>query len=185
MCKKILKITLLTLLAYMMQATVAWHIPISEVAPNLALAFISPVTVALGRKYTFLMSLTIGYLLEIMLPALDYWNLLLYPVAAMLGALLFSDKSERRLEQERTSGKHTKQLNAHLRTIFCALLSTTIFEGVHLVYIYLDGVAIDSSHVARVVICIVYTTVLAAILQLPIRWLFGLYKAKPEKERTR
>ena len=55
------------------------------------------------------MSLSIGYLLEIMLPALDYINLILYPVCAMLGALVFSDKSERKLEEERAQGKRGQQ----------------------------------------------------------------------------
>ena len=185
MLKKIIKITSLTLFAYLLQATVAWHVSLWGAAPNIALAFISAVTVALGRKYTFLMALTIGYLMEIMLPALDYWNLLLYPVAAMLAALLFSDKSERMLEQERTTGNYSKQLNAHLRTVLCALLSAGIFEGVHLFYIYLDGVAIDVAHIMQVLICVAYTTTLAAILQFPIRWWLGIYKNKAVKEKTR
>ena len=51
-----------------------------------------------------------GYLLEIMLPMLDYLALILYPVCCMLGALAFSDKSERRLEEERAAGRRARQL---------------------------------------------------------------------------
>lgn len=47
---------------------------------------------------------------------LDYISLILYPVAAMLSALVFSDKSERKLEEERTLGRRTNQWNPHLRT---------------------------------------------------------------------
>lgn len=176
MIKKLLKVSLLTLLAYLLQATLAEYISISGVAPNIALAIIAVATVSLGRKYTFLISLTVGYLLEIMLPALDYINLILYPVASMLGALLFSDKSERKLEEERTVGKRGTQWNPHLRTALCAALSVTVFEAVHLIYIYLSGVAIDSGHIGRAVTDVVYTTLLAALLQFPIRWWLGTYK---------
>ena len=63
MLKKLLKVSALTILAYLLQATTAEYLSIGDIAPSLAIAFIAVVTVALGRKYTFLMSLTIGYLL--------------------------------------------------------------------------------------------------------------------------
>ena len=70
MLSKLLKVSVLTLLAYLLQATTAEYLSIWDIAPSLALAIIAVATVGLGRKYTFLMSLTIGYLLEIMLPML-------------------------------------------------------------------------------------------------------------------
>ena len=103
MLSKLLKVSVLTLLAYLLQATTAEYLSIWDIAPSLALAIIAVATVGLGRKYTFLMSLAVGYLLEIMLPMLDYLALILYPVYCMLGALAFSDKSERRLEEERAA----------------------------------------------------------------------------------
>ena len=105
MLSKLLKVSVLTLLAYLLQATTAEYLSIWDIAPSLALAIIAVATVGLGRKYTFLMSLAVGYLLEIMLPMLDYLALILYPVCCMLGALAFSDKSERRLEEERAAGR--------------------------------------------------------------------------------
>lgn len=176
MIRKFLKVSLLTLLAYLFQATLAEALAIGGAAPNLALALIAVVTVSLGRKYTFLMSLMVGYLLEIMLPALDYINLILYPVAAMLGALLFSDKSERKLEEERTVGKRATQLNPHLRTLLCAALSTIVYEGVHLIYIYLSGISVSSGHISRALTDVIFTTVLAGLVQFPIRWWLGTYK---------
>ena len=176
MFAKLIKASILTLLAYLLQATVAERIAIGGVAPNLALALIAVVTVCLGRKYTFLMSMTVGYLLEIMLPALDYINLIIYPVCAMLGALVFSDKSERKLEEERAQGKRGRQWNPHLRTPLCAGLSIVIFEGVNLIYTYLSGVVIDSLHIGRALTDVVYTTLLAAVFQFPIRWWMGTYK---------
>lgn len=178
MYKKLLKVILLTLLAYLLQATVALHISLWDVAPNIALAIIAVVTVCLGRKYTFLMSLTVGYLTQIMLGTLDYISLILYPVCAMIGALAFSDKSERKLEEERTTGRRTAQLDPHLRTILCALLSTLVFEVVNLVYIYLSGVTPDAGHITRALIDVGYTTLIAGVLQFPIRLWMGTYKLK-------
>lgn len=181
MFRKLLKMSLLTLLTYLLQATVAQRIAIGGVAPNIALALIAVITVCMGRKYTFMMSLAVGYLLEIMLPALDYINMLIYPVCAMLGALLFSDKSERKLEEERAQGKRGNQWNPHIRTPLCALLSIVLFEGVNLIYTYLSGVAIDSLHIGRALTDVIYTTLLAAVFQFPIRWWMGTYQLKKAK----
>lgn len=178
MLKKGLKFLILTLLCYLLQSTVAGYIPLWNVAPNIALAVIAVVSVALGRKYTFLMALTVGYLLEVMLPTLDYINLILYPVCAMLGALAFSDKSERKLEEERSFGKRGGNLPAHVRTILCALLSIVVFEAVNLLYIYLNGIQLDGGHIQRALISVFYTTAFAALVQFPLRWWLGTYKLK-------
>lgn len=178
MFKKGIKFAILTLLCYLLQSTLAQYLSVWDVAPDLALAIIAVVSVALGRKYTFFMSLAVGYLLEVMLPALDYINLILYPVCAMLGALAFSDKSERKLEEERSMGKRGGNLPAHLRTLLCAMLSMLVFEAVHLLYIYLSGIQLDFGHYRRAIISVVYTTLLAGILQFPIRWWLGIYKLK-------
>ena len=178
MFAKLIKVSILTLLAYLLQATTAQPIAIGGVAPNIALALIAVVTVCLGRKYAFMMSLSIGYLLEIMLPALDYINLLAYPVCSMLGALLFSDKSERKLEEERTQGKRARQWNPHIRTPLCAGLSVMVFEVVNLMYTYLSGVSLDASHLGRALTDIVYTMTIAGVMQFPIRWWMGTYRLR-------
>lgn len=178
MLGKLLKVSLLTLLTYLLQVTVAPRIAIGGVAPNIALALVAVITVCMGRKYTFMMSLSIGYLLEIMLPALDYISLILYPVCAMLGALVFSDKSERKLEEERAQGKRGHQWNPHLRTPLCAALSVAVFEGVNLVYTYLSGVTLDAQHWGRAIFDVVYTTALCGLFQFPVRWWMGTYKLR-------
>lgn len=176
MAGKTLKFAFLTLMAYLLQACVAQRIAIGGVAPNLAMALVAIVSVALGRKYTFVMSLTVGYLLEIMLPALSYISMIAYPVCCILGAMAFSDKSERKLEEERTLGKNARQLNPHVRTILCALLSISVFEFVNLFYTYLSGVALAALPFGRAITCIAYTTLLAAVMQFPLRWWLGIYK---------
>ncbi len=178
MISKSFKFIVITLLAYLLQATVSQRIAIGGIAPNLALALVAVVSVALGRKYTFVMSTTIGYLLEIMLPSLNYINMILYPVCCILGAMAFSDKSERRLEELRTQGKIVKQTNPHLRTMYCALLSISVFEFVNLFYTYLTGVAFGDLQFGRAITDILYTTLLAGLLQFPVRWWLGTYKLK-------
>ncbi len=178
MLAKSLKFAFLTLMAYLLQAAVAQRIAIGGIAPNLAMALVAIIAVALGRKYAFVMSMTVGYLLEIMLPALNYISMIGYPVCCMLGALAFSDKSERKLEEERTLGKTGRQLPAHIRTILCALLSVSVFEFVNVFYTYLTGVALADLPYGRAVFCVVYTTVLAGVLQFPIRWWLGIYRLK-------
>ena len=80
MIRKGLQFTALILLSYLLQTTVAGDVAIGGVAPNFAIAIIAVVSIALGRKYTFIISLAVGYLLEIMIPSLDYIYLILYPV---------------------------------------------------------------------------------------------------------
>jgi Mg2+/Co2+ transporter CorB len=176
--KKGLKFAFLTLLCYLMQSTLSQYLSLWDVAPNIALAIIAVVSVAMGRKYTFVMSVTVGYLLELMLPTLPYINVILYPVCAMLGSLAFSDKSELKLEEARTLGRRAGNLPPHLRTMLCALVSITVFETVNLMYVYLSGIQLDNGHWSRAVISVVYTTALAGALQFPIRWWLGVYKLK-------
>ena len=178
MIKRGVQFTVLVILAYLLQATVARHVAIAGVAPNIAMAIIAVVSIALGRKYTFVISLAVGYLLEVMMPALDYIYLILYPVCAMLGALAFADKSERRMEEERTSGKKVVRLPAYLRTMFSALVSMAVFESVNLLYIYLSGIRPDMGHYGRAIISILYTALLAGLLQFPIRRWFGIHRIK-------
>lgn len=176
MLGKTLKFAFLTLMAYLLQACVAQRIAIGGIAPNLAMALIAIISVALGRKYTFVMSMAVGYLLELMLPALTYINMIAYPVCCILGAMAFSDKSERKLEEERTLGKNAKQLHPHIRTILCALLSISVYEFINVFYTYLTGVALAALPFGRAITDIIYTTVLAAVLQFPVRWWLGIYK---------
>lgn len=180
MLSKVIKLAVLTLLTYLLQATTAQYISVWDVAPNIALAFIAVVTVGFGPFYTLMMSLAIGYLMEIMLAGMQFFNLVLYPVASMLGALAFADKSERKLEERRAQGRDTRQLNPHLRTPLCAMIAILVFEFIHVIYIYLTGVDLDAGHVQRALVDIVYTMLLAAVFQFPIRAYLGIYRQNRE-----
>jgi cell shape-determining protein MreD len=176
--RKGIQFIVLVFLTYLLQAAVAYHVAIAGVAPNIAIAVIAVVSIALGHKYTFVISLAVGYMLEIMMPSLEYIYLILYPVCAMLGSLFFADKSERRMEEERSTGKKVLRLPAHIRTMLCALLSIVVFEAVNLLYVYLSGIRPDAGHYSRALISAAYTTLLAGLLQFPIRRWLGIHKLK-------
>ena len=167
------------LLGYFFQATLAYHIAIMNVAPNIALAFCAVVAVGLGRKYVFLMSLIIGYLLELTLQTVSFFNIILYPISAMLAAFAFSDKSKRVLDEEQIFNEKIKiQLPALIRTPLCVLVSIMFFELIHFAYIYLNGVDIEREHYTRILISFAYTTILTIIIQFPLRWFLGLHRVK-------
>ena len=176
MIRHLLQAIVLTLLAYLSQVTISYHIAFHGVAPNLALAILAIVSVALGKKYTFIMSLGVGYLIEIMMPSLNYFSIILYPTCAIISSLFFADKSERKLEEERNNQKAGTNMNAHIRTPLCAMVSAELFEGVHQFYSYLAGVPFTQDRLARALISIAYTTLAAGVLQFPIRFLLGTYK---------
>lgn len=186
MLTRTIKMAVLTFLTYLLQATTAQYISVWDVAPNIALAFIAVVTVGFGPKYSLLMSLAVGYLMEIMLAGVQFFNLVLYPVCAMLGALTFADKGERKLEELRAQGKDTRQLNAHLRTPLCAMVSIVVFEFIHVIYIYLSGVDLDAGHTWRAFVDVAYTTLLAGLFQFPIRAWLGIYRQnRMNREKNR
>ena len=179
MIKKGIKVAILTLLTYLLQVTVPPLIKYGSAPPNIALAVLAVVTVALGRKYIFLMSVAVGYLYEVMMPSMQYLNMLLYPICCMVAALFFADKSERKREEERVRSERPRpQLDPHLRGPLAAILSTVIYETVWLLYIYLTGVTVDSGHILRSVIVVVYTTLITTVIQFPLRKWLGVYKLK-------
>ena len=55
-------------------------------------------------------------------------------------------------------------------------MSTLVFEGVNLIYIYLSGVTLDAGHLGRALIDVLYTAAVAAAIQFPIRYWLGTYR---------
>ena len=58
------------------------------------------------------------------------------------------------------------------------ICSVTVFEAVHLLYTYLSGVSLDAGHWRRALTDVLYSMVLAGVLQFPVRWWLGVYKLK-------
>ena len=91
-----------------------------------------------------------------------------------------NDALRTELEELRAQGKDTRQLHAHLRTPLCAMVAILVFEFIHVIYIYLSGVQLDAGHIQRALIDVVYTMLLAALLQFPVRAWLGIYRQNRE-----
>ena len=175
---KILKVFMVTFLAYLIQVCVMPYLPIGRITANLLIGVIAVVTVAYGRFFAFGAGAVCGILMEIMIASIDYLYLLIYPVLGFMGSLLFADKSERKLEQERSIGKKGKNLPAVLRTILCAAMNIAIYELVNLTYTYLTGVDLTLTHLARSLISILYTIGVTMCVMLPLRRFFGVWRRR-------
>lgn len=182
---KILKVFLVTFLAYLFQVCVMPYLPINSITANLLIGVIAVVTVAYGRFFAFGAGAVCGILMETMIASIDYLYLLIYPVLGFMGSLVFADKSERRLEQERSIGKKGKNLPAVLRTILCAAMDIAIYEAVNLIYTYLTGVDLTMTHMWRALICIFYTVFVTIIIMLPLRRFFGVWRRHPADGKKR
>ena len=149
------------------------YLAVNSVTPSLLFAVTAIVTVCYGRLRAFWVGSIYGILMEIMLPSITFFNLLLYPVAAIFSSLPFADKSDKRLEYERSLNKKAQNVNPYLRTVLCAGLNTLIYEGINLVYVNLGGTALTLTHISRAVIDVALTMLTAAVLMLPLRRYLG------------
>lgn len=171
---KIIKTFLLVFAGYLLQVCVMPYLPLGSVTANLLIACMAVITVAYGRFFAFGAGAVLGILMEIMVAPINYFYLLIYPVMGFLGGLLFSDKTERRLEQERSMGKRAKDLPPLLRTLLCAGMNISVFQAVNLIYTYLTGVDLTPAHIGRALVGILYTFSVTGIIMLPLRRFLGV-----------
>ena len=181
---KILKTFLLVFAAYLLQVCVMPYLRISGITANVLIAVISVITVAYGRLFTFGAGAVAGILMETMNASIMLIKLVIYPVGALFASLFFADKSERRLEQERSLGKKAKNLPPHLRTLLCAVVNIAVYEMVHLVYIYLTGVSIGLVNISRSVVNVLYTAFVTLVVMAPARKFLGMYRRPARRIKT-
>lgn len=173
--RRVIKALLLIMFGYLCQVCIMPYLAIGGITPNLLFSLIAIVTVAYGRFYSFGVACTAGIIMEAMMGGLPSLYLVTYPAIGQLGSLIFADKSERKLEQERSQGKPGVNSDSKLRTLLCVLFDIAWFETVHLLFIYLNGVDLNLNNFGRAIGSIVYTTAVTALIMLPARWLLGLY----------
>ncbi len=173
--RRVLRALLLIYVGYLSQVCIMPYLAIGGITPNLLFSLIAIVTVAYGRFYTFGVACTAGIIMEAMMGSIPILYLVAYPAIGQLGSLIFADKSERKLEQERSQGKPGTNSDPKLRTILCVLFDITWFETVHLLFIYLNGVDLSWYNFGRAIGSIAYTTAVTALTMLPTRWLLGMY----------
>lgn len=171
--RRFFRFMLVVLLGYLCQVCVMPYFAVNNVTPSLLFAVTAIVTVCYGKLRAFWVGGIYGILMELMLPSITFFNLLMYPVAAIFSALPFADKSDKRLEYERSLNKKAQNINPYLRTVLCAGLNTLIYEGINLVYVNLGGSVLTATHVSRALTDLGMTMLTAAVLMLPLRRYLG------------
>lgn len=198
---------LLLLLGYLCQVCIIPYIDFGDVTPNLLYAVIAIVTVGYGKLRALWAGGFYGIVMETMLPAgLSMMNLLMYPIGSVFVSIFFADKSEKKLEEERSIGRpvihhhdflstltalgeHIKgapgqNANPYIRTPLCAMVNVLIYEVINLVYIYLGGTVLTTAHYGRSLTNIIATTVLTILLMYPVRRFLGFRKPDEQPRKS-
>ena len=178
------KLALVVLLGYLLQVCVMPYVKIGGITPSLLACVVAIVTVGYGRLRALWVGAFYGIVLETLLPTVSMLNLLLYPVAALLCSVPCADKSVARLQYERSIGKAGRNRNPLFRTVMCAMLNALVYEIVNMVYQYLGGYDLTATTITRALTAILTTTVLAALIMVPVRKLLGFRKPEPDHPRS-
>jgi len=194
------KFFLVIALGYLFQVCVLPYVSIGGVTPSLLYAVIAVLTVGYGRLRALWVGGLYGIVMETMLPSLPMMNLLLYPLGALFCSIFFADKSEKRMEEERSLGRSVKRRHAfinglmdlflgrpganaspYVRTPLCAAMNVILYEAVNLIYIYLGGATLTAAHFGRSLINLTATVVITAVLMLPLRRFLGFRRTAPAR----
>lgn len=179
------KFFFVVLLGYLLQVCVMPYLRIGDVTPSILFALIAIVTIGYGRLRALWVGCIYGILMETMCPTIRMLNLLLYPLSAGFLSMFFADKSEKRLEYERSLGKAGRNVNPYLRTIGCAAGNILIYEVINLLYIYLGGAVLSGSIIGRALASVFWTTALTTLVMLPVRRFLGFKKLKKDRPPER
>lgn len=174
---------LVVLLGYLLQMCLMPYLRIGTVTPSLLCAMIAIITVGYDKLRAVWVGCIYGILMETMCPTITLLNLFLYPLSAFFLCLAFSDKSEKKLEAERSLGKEARNINPYLRTLGCAAANIFLHETVNVVYIYLGGAEIGLAAIGKAVSNVLWTTVLTGIIMVPVRRFLG-FKKLPREPRS-
>lgn len=170
------KLILAILLGYLGHVSLMPYIDIGGTSPSLLIAMTAIITVGYGLLHGLWIGMFYGIVMEIMLPTVPMLNLLFYPISALLCAMFFADRSEAQLQYARSIGRRGRNISPLLRTVLCALVNVIVYEIVNLVYMYLSGAELSSALIQRALIDALATTVLTAVIMIPVRKLLGFRK---------
>ena len=160
---------LVVLLSYLVQVCLMPYVRVLDVTPNLLLAVMAIIIVGKGRMRGAWVGMIYGILLEVMQPTQALFNLLLYPIAAIFGGLLFYTKTEEQLEYDRSVGKSGRNTSPWIRTPACAATHVAVYEIVNLVFVYLRSGDLPRSFLLGAFVNLVLTVLLAVLLMRPVR----------------
>ncbi len=172
-----LKVLFLLLAVYLLHVCLMPHIKLLGVTPSLIFALTAVLTVGLGKLRAVWTGMFYGILLEVMQPTHTLFNLLIYPIAAIFGSLLFADKGVQQLEYERGLGKPGRNASPYVRTPLCALADTAVYEIVNLAYVYLRGARLTGPMLLEGLADLLLTALIAAAIMIPVRRFLGIRAA--------
>ena len=175
-----IKFFFVVLLGYLVQVCVMPYFAVGDVTPSMLFALIAIITIGYGKLRALWVGCIYGILMETMCPTIRMLNLLLYPLSAGFLSMFFADKTEKRLEYERSIGKAGRNVNSYLRTMGCAATNTLIYEIVNILYMYLGGSALSAAIIGRGLLNVLWTTVLTTLIMIPVRRFLGFKKLKRE-----
>ena len=170
------KLILVILVGYLAHVSIMPYINVSGTSPSLLIATTAIVTVGYGILHGLWAGMFYGIVMEILLPTVPMLNLLFYPISALLCAVFFADRSEAQLQYARSIGKRGRNISPLLRTVLCAMVNVIIYEIVNLVYMYLSGAVLSAALIQRAMTDVLSTTVLTAVIMIPVRKLLGFRK---------
>ena len=178
------KLVLVILVGYLAHVSVMPYIQLGGVSPSLLLATTAIITVGYGMFHGLWTGMLYGIVMEIMLPTVPMLNLLFYPISALLCAVFFADRSEAQLQYARSIGKRGRNISPLLRTVLCAMVNCLIYDIVNLVYMYLSGAALSAAIIQRGLTSVLATTLLTAIIMVPVRKILGFRKKEEVQSPT-
>ena len=170
------KLILVILVGYLAHVSIMPYINVSGTSPSLLIATTAIVTVGYGIVHGLWAGMFYGIVMETLLPTVPMLNLLFYPISALLCAVFFADRSEAQLQYARSIGKRGRNISPMLRTVLCAMVNVIIYEIVNLVYMYLSGAVLSAALIQRAITDVLSTTVLTAVIMIPVRKLLGFRK---------
>lgn len=177
-----IKFFVVVLLGYLLQVCLMPYLQIGDVTPNLLCAVIAIMTVGYDRLRAVWVGCIYGILMETMCPTIRMLNLLLYPLSAFFLSLFFADKSEKRLEAERSIGKAGRNINPYVRILGCAAANVLLYEIVNVVYMYLGGAEIGMTAIVKALSDVFWSAALAGVIMVPVRRFLGFKKLKKEQQ---
>ena len=175
-----IKLMLVVLLGYLTHVCIMPYIQLGDVVPSMLLAVVAIVTVGYGKLRALWVGAFYGIVTETLLPTVPMLNLMFYPVSALLCSVFFADKSAARLQYERSAGKAGRNISPLLRTVMCAAVNTVIYEIVNVAYMYLGGAVLTTAQLGKSLLSVLATTLLTAVVMIPVRKLLGFRKPEPE-----
>lgn len=182
-----IKFFAVVLLGYLLHVCLMPYLQIGDVTPSLLCAIIGIMTVGYDKLRAVWVGCVYGILMETMCPTISMMNLLLYPLSAFFLSLFFSDKSEKRLEAERSIGKAGRNVNPYVRILGCTAANVLLYEVVNVLYMYLGSAEISMTVLTRAFGDVFWSTVLAWLIMVPVRRFLGFKKLakdnQPKKPR--